>query len=204
MNNSTYAREHICLMVDVFMRKERIDGPMSRWQPWRWVLDAVLVSEQAPPSELDLKRWLPNDLPAPQCVDQSDEGARWCFPGFPVVLFRDDAEGYFLNGTTPDPCWFVMWRMEEEACLADEPVARPQAVSLSYHDAGRWLDSQETVEQLPAPATVIEEMMAFAQAHYTPEPKKRLRPDSFVPLTDRFGQPAKVTTGKMRGGGSNG
>lgn len=204
MNNSTYAREHICLMVDVFMRQEKIDGPMSRWQPWRWVLDAVQVSDHAPPPELDLKRWLPSDLPAPRLVSQNDDGQRWCFAGFPVVLFRDDAEGYFLNGTTPDPCWFVMWRMEEEATVANEPVARPQAVSLSYHDAGRWLDSQETVEQLPAPAAVIEEMMAFAQAHYTPEPKKRLRPDSFVPLKDRFGQPAKVTTGKMRGGGHHG
>lgn len=204
MNDSTYAFEHICLMVDVVMRQERIDGPMSRWQPWRWVLDAVDVTRQAPPPELDLKRWLPSDLPAPRLLSQTEDGQRWCFSGFPVVLFRDDAEGYFLNGTTPNPCWFVMWRLEEAATVADQPLAWPQAVSLSYHDAGRWLDSQETVEQLPAPAEVIQEMMAFAQAHYRPEPKKRLRPDSFVPLKDRFGQPAKVTTSKLRGGGPHG
>jgi len=33
-----------------------------------------------------------------------------------------------------------------------DPVAVPQAVSLSYHDAGRWLDAQETVETSAAPS----------------------------------------------------
>ena len=202
MNTSTYDREHVCLMVDVVMRKEAISGPMSRWQPWRWTLDAVQIRNEPPPPGLDLKRWTPADLPSPHALDA--QGLRWCFPGFPVVLYRDDAEGYYLNGTTEAPCWFVMWRMEEEASVGTEPLARPHAVSLSYHDAGRWLDSQETVEQLAAPDHVVQEMMAFAQSHYVPEPKKRKRPDSFVPLTDRFGNPAKVSTGKLRGGGGHG
>ena len=34
----------------------------------------------------------------------------------------------------------------------DEPVAMPQIVTLSYHDAGRWLDAQETVERVDAAA----------------------------------------------------
>jgi hypothetical protein len=204
MYNASQAGEHICLMVDVVMRKEAIDGPMSRWQPWRWVLDSVLPTHLPPPSGLDPRRWTMDQLPQPQCLSQSEQGARWLFPGFPVSLFRDDAEGYYLNGTTDAPCWFVMWRMEEQASVADEPIARPQAVSLSYHDAGRWLDSQETVEQLRAPDAVVQDMMAFARAHYVPEPKKRKRPQSFQSLTDRFGQPAKVSTDKTRGGGSHG
>jgi hypothetical protein len=73
-------------------------------------------------------------------------------------------------------------------------------VSLSYHDAGRWLDAQETVEQVPAPPDVIEWMRAFTEAHYVPEPRKRKRPDSFRRLEDRFGQPASVSTHKKYGG----
>jgi hypothetical protein len=118
-----------------------------------------------------------------------------------VELFRDDAEGYYLNATTPAPCWFVLWRMEEEATIAAEPIARPVAVSLSYHDAGRWLDAQEMVEQVPAPAQVVEWMRDFAESHYVPEPKRRKRPESFRRLEDRFGNPASVSTGKKYGGG---
>ena len=118
-----------------------------------------------------------------------------------MELFRDDAEGYSLNASTEAPGWFVLWRMEEEAHLADEPIARPEMVSLSYYDAGRWLDAQETVEQVPAPAPVVAWLRAFVQEHHVDEPKRRKRPESFRSLTDRFGNPASVSTHKNSGGG---
>ncbi len=169
------------------MRKERLDSP---WQPWRWVLEDVVQNQIAFGAE-------------PRMLFRSEDQERWLHPGFSVELFRDDAEGYYLNASTPAPCWFVLWRMEEEAALSDEPVARPIMVSLSYHDAGRWLDAQETVEQVPAPAPVIEWMRAFADEHYVMEPRKRKRPESFKPLQDRFGNPASVSTEKKLGGGGH-
>jgi uncharacterized membrane protein YgcG len=176
------------LEVAVVMRRERLD---NRWQPWRWVLHDVVPNEPAFGTE-----------PRRILADEREE--HWLHPGFTVELFRDDAEGYYLNVTTPAPCWFVLWRMEEEPTVADEPIPRPAAVSLSYHDAGRWLDAQETCEQVPAPPQVVEWMAAFAQEHYVPEPKKRKRPESFKPLQDRFGNPASVSTGKTYGGGGSG
>lgn len=77
-------------------------------------------------------------------------------------------------------------------------------MSLSYHDAGRWLDAQETVEQVPAAPEVLEVLRAFVDEHYQPEPKRRKRPDNFRPLQDRFGNPASVSTEKTRGGGMGG
>jgi hypothetical protein len=174
--------------VAVVMRKERVDGPMSRWQPWRWVLDEIIAQEVGFGSE-------------PRLLHQTEDGQRWLHPGFRVELFKDDAEGYYLNATTPAPCWFVLWRMEEEATVADEPMAKPAAVSLSYHDAGRWLDAQETVEQVPAAPHIVEWIRAFAEEHYVPEPKRRQRPQSFQPLADRFGNPASVSTAKKFGDG---
>jgi hypothetical protein len=171
--------------VAVVMRKQRI---ASRWQSWRWTLAEVVPQEAGFGSQ-------------PKCLLHSDDEERWLHPGFLVELFRDDAEGYFLNADTPAPGWFVLWRMEEEATIADEPLARPVAVSLSYHDAGRWLDAQETVEQVPAPADVVEWMLAFAQEHYVPEPRKRKRPESFKRLEDRFGNPVSITTEKKFRGG---
>ena len=166
------------------MRRERID---NRWQAWRWALQDVVPQEATFGTE-------------PRLLLKSEFEERWLHPGFTVELFRDDAEGYYLNVTTPAPCWFVLWRMEEQAGPGDEPMPRPAMVSLSYHDAGRWLDAQETVEQVPAPPHVIEWLRAFVDEHYVIEPKKRKRPESFRSLQDRFGNPASVSTEKKFGG----
>lgn len=174
------------LDVAVIMRKVHSD---NRWQPWRWELAEVLPHEPAFGSE-------------PRLLLDSATEQRWLHPGLRVELFRDDAEGYYLNVTTPAPCWFVLWRMEEESTIAPETIPRPVAVSLSYHDAGRWLDAQETCEQVPAPPEVVEWLAAYVEAHYAPEPKKRKRPESFRKLEDRFGNPASVTTGKTYGSGN--
>ena len=176
------------LDVAVVMRKERIFGAMSQWQTWRWVLAEVLADEEGFGEQ-------------PRLLLKSEDEERWLYPGFKVELFTDDAEGYYLNITTPAPCWFVLWRMEEEATIADEPLARPTMVSLSYHDAGRWLDAQETVEQVPAPIEVVDWLRAFTEEHYVVEPKRRKRPESFKPLTDRFGNPASISAAKKFGAG---
>jgi hypothetical protein len=174
--------------VAVVMRRERIEGPMSRWQSWRWVLAEVVPQEDGFGT-------------APRLLYKNDSEERWLHPGYKVELFKDDAEGYYLNVTTQAPCWFVLWRMEEEAGMSDEPIARPEMVSLSYYDAGRWLDAQETVEQVPAPAPVVEWLQAFVDEHHVAEPKRRKRPESFRSLTDRFGNPVSISTEKKSGGG---
>jgi hypothetical protein len=166
------------VQVAVVMRKERITGAMSQWQPWRWVLEDVVPHE---PSFGDVPRRLLQD----------EHGERWLHPGYTVELFRDEAEGYYLNVHTPAPCWFVHWRLvDDEPRMPEEPghgaLAQPQTVTLSYHEAARWLDAQETVEQVPAPPEVVDWMRAFVDAHYQPEPKKRRRPQSFRSLDDRF------------------
>jgi hypothetical protein len=185
MNYSSRMTERPRVEVAVIMRRERL---ANRWQPWRWVLDDVVPQERAFGRE-------------PRLLMRDDAGERWLHPGFEVELFRDDAEGYYLNVTTPAPCWFVLWRMEEEPSVADEPMPRPTMVSLSYHDAGRWLDAQETVEQVAAPPAVVEWLRAFVDEHHVIEAKQRRRPQSFRPLQDRFGNPAAVTTDKKFGGG---
>ncbi|WP_296443617.1 DUF3305 domain-containing protein [Rhodoferax sp. UBA5149] len=174
--------------VAVVMRRERISGPASRWQPWRWVLAEVVPQADGFGTSARL-------------LYKNDSEERWLHGGYRVELFKDDVEGYYLNVTTQAPCWFVLWRMEEEAGTAAEPIAKPEMVSLSYHDAGRWLDAQETVEQVPAPASVVEWLQAFVDEHFVAEPKRRKRPESFRSLSDRFGNPASVSTEKKSGGG---
>jgi len=187
MNPSSRPVRHVA----VVMRRQPVEGPMRRWQDWRWVLDAVVDNDPA---------W----GTAPRALADEGEVQRWLHPGFDVELFRDDAEGYFLNVTTESPCWFVMYRMEPHAAWPDAPMPVPCKVSLSYHDAGRWLDAQELVEQVPAPPDAVAWLQAFVDAHHVIEPKRRQRPQSFMALTDRFGNPASISTDKKRGGGGHG
>ena len=174
--------------VAVIMRRERID---NRWQPWRWTL-ADVVPQQ------------PSFGNTPRLLLRTDDEERWLHPGFQVELLVTDAEGYYLNVTTEQPCFWVVWRMEEVPALADEVVAVPTIVTLSYHDAGRWLDAQENVEQVPAPVDVVQWLQAFVDNHHVLETKRRQRPQSFKSLQDRFGAPARVSTEKKFKGPDHG
>lgn len=179
------------------MRREPVSGPMSRWQAWRWVLADVVL--RASPAETATAE--PHDLHEPQAVEPvhgtaDPASTHWLFPRFRVVLFRDDAEGYFLNLNSPCPCFWVVWRADEARLIDGEPMAVPQTVTLSYHDAGRWLDAQERVDQVAAPPQAVDWLRGFVDVTYQPEPKRRKRPDSFKPLADRFGQPVRISTEK--------
>ena len=177
------------IQVAVVMQRVRTSGASSHWQPWRWELADVVQHEDGFGA-------------APRLLYKNDSGERWLHPGYQVELFKDDAEGYHLNASTETPCWFVLWRMEEEAGITEEPIAKPEMVSLSYYDAGRWLDAQETVEQVAAPAPVLDWLRAFVAENYVQEPKRRRRPESFRSLTDRFGKPASISTEKKSGAGN--
>lgn len=177
--------------VAVIMQRVANTGVPARWQPWRWELADVVMHEDGFGT-------------APRLLYQNDSTQRWLHPGLKVELFKDDAEGYYLNATTDVPSWFVLWRMEDEAAITDDPIPVPIVVSLSYYDAGRWLDAQENVEQVPAPEAVLNWLSVFVDQHYVIEPKKRKRPDSFKSLTDRFGNPVSISTVKQLGGGGPG
>ena len=201
-------RSRPAIEVDVVMRREPVSGPMSHWQPFRWVLADVLLrgspDETGPEGDEhdhEPQAVVPVD---PATTDAGGQTTHWLFPRFRVSLFRDDAEGYFLNLNSPQPCFWVFWRADEERLLDGEAMAVPQIVTLSYHDAGRWLDAQERVDQVSAAPEVVDWLRGFVDATYQPEPKRRQRPESFKPLTDRFGQPVRVTTEKRRGAGPPG
>lgn len=193
----------------VVMRREPVSGPMSRWQSWRWVLADVLTGQALDALELPAAA---DPLPLepavaePGASDASgapDQASHWLYPGFALELHPDDLEGYYLNLSSPQPCCWVMWR-PDEAVLPDGSCAPlPQIATLSYHDAGRWLDAQERVDQVPAPAAVVAWLAAYVEARYRPESKRRQRPASFQPLADRFGNPVSISTGERRRRGGN-
>jgi len=148
--------------VRVAVVMEREANP-NRWEAWRFRLVDVVPHEQAFGSAA---RVLRDDGKVQQTLH----------PNFTLELFRDEAEGYLLNVTSGAPVWFVMWRVDDD----DPSRAWPETVSVSYTEAGRWLDAQERVDNVPLPADGIAWLQAYADEHYRPEPKKRRRPQSFM------------------------
>ena len=148
------------LKVAVLM--ERLRRP-SQWEDWRFRIADVSIDEGG---FGDRSRTLRDDGRIAQTLH----------PGLPVTLYRDEAEGYHLNLDTGQPVWFVMWRIDD----ADPSRATPELVTLSYHEAGRLLDAQERVDNVPLDAAVRSWLQAYTDANYRPEPKRRKRPASFL------------------------
>lgn len=150
---------------------------------------AVLIERQQQPSEWEAWRFTIADVvldeghfgDRPRLLRDDGRSTLSLHPGLPVTLHADEGEGYYLNLSSGAPAWFVVWRADDE----DPGRAWPEIVSVSYNEAGRWLDAQEHVEQLPMPDEVAAWLQAYTDENYRPEPKKRRRPQSFLPPEDR-------------------
>ena len=153
------------IRVAVVIERERAP---NRWEDWRFrVADVV-------PDEGGFGQ-------APRTLRDDGKIAQFLHPGLDVTLYTDEAEGYFLNLSTDSPVWFVMWRIAE----GDPSTARPEIVTLSYNEAGRLLDAQERVDNVPLQGPSRDWLAAFTEAHYKPEVKQRRRPVSFQRPEDR-------------------
>ena len=153
--------------VHVAVLMERESAP-NHWEDWRYTIVDVVRHEDAFGT-------------APRVLRDDGKRRLTLYPGFTLELFRDEAEGYFLNLSSGAPVWFVVWRIDDE----DPSRAWPETVSLSYNEAGRWLDAQERVDNVPLPAELVAWLQAYTDAHYRPEPKRRRRPQSFLPPEQR-------------------
>src|SRR5262249_6133277 len=118
--------------VDVLMERVALH---NRW-----------ASEQWQPSRV-LPVWPGRATPsAPECLEGTPERTTWRFPRMEIELHPSEAEGYFLTLTSEKPVAFVMWRVNEDG---GDPAVRPLIVTLSYNEAGRFMDGGERVDTVP-------------------------------------------------------
>jgi hypothetical protein len=90
------------------------------------------------------------------------------FPGLTIRLYPDEAEGYYYNITSPQPKIIVLWRMRDD-------IARPELLTVSYHEGARWMDAEESVGGVALPPDLLPWIAEFVAEHYKPEPKKKVR-----------------------------
>jgi hypothetical protein len=80
--------------------------------------------------------------------------------------------------TAAAPSIFVLWRLANDRAV-------PHYLTASYDEASRWMDGGAQVDPVPVPAPLLAWIAGFVAEHYRPEPKKRLRPRSFISPQDR-------------------
>ena len=104
---------------------------------------------------------------------------QWLHDGFAIELPRDEAEGFYLNLTAPDPRVFVLWRMEAEDAL-------PVHVTVSSEEASRWMDGGHSVDGVKMPREIFAWAGEWVEKNYKPKPfEKRIKPRSFLHPKDR-------------------
>jgi hypothetical protein len=155
MNDTTTAR------VAVIMQRRAIDNP---WQTHAWEAAGVVAGYEGEGE--------------PRVIVDSGGLTQWLHASFDIALRRAEAEGYFHNVSAAAPSVFVLWRMESD-------LAVPHYVTASYDEASRWMDGGAQVDAVPMPAALQDWVRAFVAQHYRPEPRKRLRPRSFLAPQER-------------------
>ncbi len=165
----------------VLMRKQNLDNP---WVSFKWVPQEVL------PDYGQFAHDAQSDKITGQFLGRDEQGESWLFTGYELSLFPDEAEGYYLNLSAPKPCWFVMWRLEEDIeryidqqslalAQSDSAFAVPHRICVSYNEAGRLSDGGESVDIVPMGDEHASWLQEYVNQHYHPEPKRRHRPASF-------------------------
>jgi len=101
----------------------------------------------------------------PRVIYEDGQRRQVLYTGLRLELFRDEAESYHFNLTSPEPRVFVL-------CRADDGPPRPVLTTAGYAEAARWMDSGETVDGLPMPPEIYAWVGAFVEQHYRPQPKK--------------------------------
>lgn len=127
----------------------------NRWETEQWEAVSVLPSPES-------------EEAAPRRLHELPNSEQWLFCGRRIELFTDEAENYLLNVTGAEPRVFVMWRREE-----GEALPRIGAVTVSFGEAARMLDSGEQVDGVAMPADIREWVESFARAFYRPEVRKK-------------------------------
>lgn len=153
---------------------EKFTGPMA-------FTVAVMLQRRSPPSG---KPWLRDSwrvtgvvvhqqLTAPArgaLVHSSATEEDYLWSGFPLRLYQDETESYYLNLLSENPSLYVI-------CYRNaQDIPEPFLVSASFDAAHAYLEGEADVEAVPMPPELYPWIERYVISHYLPEPNiKRKR-----------------------------
>jgi hypothetical protein len=135
------------------------------------IMERRLIADRWATEQWEAKGVVRDNLPAGsahEVIVRDTRSMQMLFPGFELKLRRDEAEGYYLNISSPLPKVFVLWRM-------DDDIARPHLLTVSFNEGARWMDGGENVDGVALPVDLLPWIAEFVAEHYRPEPAKKPR-----------------------------
>jgi hypothetical protein len=145
----------------------------SRWADVLWQPVSVLESDEPPG--------------AARLLVKQEGYEQWLHPGFALEIHRDEIEGYYMNVSSGSPRVFVLWQMVGDSGDASAR-AMPLQITASYDEGGRWLDGGHSVDSVAMPGAIFAWVGDYVEKNYRPEPRKRIKPRSFIHPKDRIGR----------------
>jgi hypothetical protein len=152
--------------------------PAAPHETWDWHLVGVLpevLPEEPLPDGLP-EQALPEDVERLLLMPSTGHPRR-LYVSVQLTLDRDEAEGYYLNLTSPQPSLFVLLGQQDVASAtagrghSGSPQA--EAVTASYSEAARWMDGGMVVVRTALPEPMLAWIAEFAQYHFQVEGKRK-------------------------------
>lgn len=146
--------------VSIVMQHRIIENNV--WLSDQWEAEAVIAGG----SNAD-------EIPEKTVSRVGEDEEKYIWVNYQINLFADEAESYYFNIVSDNPCVFVVCRDEEE-----DGELVPFKVSVNYDEASSFLELEEQVFKVPMPAEIYRWVEAFVVNNYVPvKRKKRKRED---------------------------
>ena len=104
----------------------------------------------------------------------------------PLTLHRKETEAFKINIESESPHLYVVMREDDES---DERPISVHVVTASPYDAQDYMDtSEDLIEKVPMPDSILEWIKAFINEHHVEETFKKRRRDKLNVEDQKFGK----------------
>ena len=150
----------------------------NQWIDFDWRVVSVL------PGAAEINDWV-------ELRSGTDEQGGWVqyhAATLPLEIFRKETEGYKFNLTLEQPSIFIVMRESDDE--EDEHDVFPFLVTVCPYEAQDYLDSsEEVVDNVPMPETVMAWLADYIEQHHVDEPFKKRKRKAFDPRKEGFDKP---------------
>lgn len=162
-------RKEMSIPLGIVLEKRKSTHP---WGDWIWRPVSVL------PGAGDVSQWI--------SLHKDDEVEHFHIATLPLVLHRKETEAFKLNIESETPHLYVVLRENEDD---DAEPFSAHTVTASPYDAQDYMDtSEDLIEKVPMPESVLEWIKAFILEHHVEETFKKRRRDRLNVEEQKFGK----------------
>ncbi|MEO0923701.1 MAG: DUF3305 domain-containing protein [Pseudomonadota bacterium] len=163
------AKKEISIPLGIVLERRKSKHP---WGDWIYQPISVI------PGAAPIKRWV--------SLQKGDDWEQFHIATLPLTLHRKETEAFKMNIEGDEPHLYVVLR-ENDDPDGDPVIAH--MVTASPYDAQDFMDtSEDLIEKVAMPASILEWIRAFVLEHYVEETFKKRRRDKLDVEEHKFGK----------------